>query len=112
MGGSRITRLVAKLIVSRLSSVDKYPLLLSNAVTRQILMELAERVKCDFVMMNIDNTEIREENLEELCYDLSIPVPGPLVITRQEFEDYCKPIFSRFEDAARKFKGVGMNSMT
>lgn len=48
-------------------------------------MELAERVKCDFVRMNIDDTEIREENLEELCYDLSIPVPGSLVITRQEF---------------------------
>ena len=112
MGGSRITRLVAKLIVSRLTSDEKaYSLLLSNAVTRQILMELAERVKCDFVMMNIDDTEIREENLEELCFGLDIPIPGSLMITRQEFETYCCSIFYRFEAAAKLFKGVGIDSM-
>lgn len=107
LGGRYITRLVAKLIVSKLTpDPDAYMRLQAAANTRQILFELAERVKCDFVSENIDDVEIREENLEELCYIIGIGVSGSLTITRQEFESSCTSIFNHFREAATLFKSV------
>lgn len=111
LGGGRITRLVAKLIVSRITSDNTvYSKLVSKPVSRQNLMELAERVKCDFAIMNIEETDIRDDTLEDICKGLDIQIPGSITITRQEFESYCGFVFDNFEEQTKLFKSVRVDS--